>query len=91
MYIYSILGVCSVCVCVSLLDGKEKRKNTITGEFQLCLQSGEAIVKESKDSENLLSGAITGAFVCSRPHVSCSGGWVHVLIGVYPGMYLNVY
>ena len=59
----------STHVCISLLDGKKKRKNTITGEFQLCLQSGEAIVKESKDSENLLSGAITGAFVCSRPHV----------------------
>ena len=78
-------------VRISLLDGKKKRKNTITGEFQLCLQSGEAMVKESKDSENLLSGAITGVFVCIRSHVSCSGAWVHVPIGVYLGMYLNVY
>jgi vacuolar protein sorting-associated protein 13A/C len=40
--------------------GSQKRENTVSGKFQFSLNSGELVLKESKDSKALLSGVITG-------------------------------
>ena len=49
---------CLLCICMS--GGSQKRENTVSGKFQFSLNSGELVLKESKDSKALLSGVITG-------------------------------